>query len=160
MVDSCYSLHRAVWQSGEDGNEDTVKALLEAGAHVNERDPFTGDFPLLIAVTYKLKFCAQLLLEKRADPNQEHALTGATPLLEALGAVQPQLVIMLLEAGADANQVNILKDFPLRVIVHAIARHPDDQLICVRALLEKGVTFKNLPPALMRMPHVRMLLFS
>src|SRR4051812_32278650 len=110
-------LHLAARQ----GEAEAVKALIDAGADVNQRgsgDPVT---PLLIATMNGHFDLAKLLLDKGADPNLAQA-NGATPLYAALNcqwsdkALYPQprayeqqhtsyldLMKMLLDKGADPN---------------------------------------------------------
>jgi ankyrin repeat protein len=110
-------LHLAARQ----GETEAVKALIDAGADVNQRgagDPVT---PLLIATMNGHFDLAKLLLDKGADPNLAQA-NGATPLYAALNcqwsdkALYPQprafeqqqtsyldLMKTLLEKGANPN---------------------------------------------------------
>jgi len=103
------------------GETEAVKALLEAGADVNQRgagDPVT---PLMIATMNGHFDLAKLLLDKGADPNLPQA-NGATPLYAALNcqwsdkALYPQprafeqqqtsyldLMKALLDKGANPN---------------------------------------------------------
>jgi ankyrin repeat protein len=103
------------------GETEAVKALLEAGADVNQRgagDPVT---PLMIATMNGHFDLAKLLLDKGADPNLQQA-NGATPLYAALNcqwsdkALYPQprafeqqhtsyldLMKALLDKGANPN---------------------------------------------------------
>jgi ankyrin repeat protein len=103
------------------GEAESVKALIDAGADVNQRgagDPVT---PLLIATMNGHFDLAKLLLDKGADPNLTQA-NGVTPLYAALNcqwsdkALYPQprayeqqrtsyldLMKSLLEKGADPN---------------------------------------------------------
>ena len=103
------------------GEIESVKALIDAGADVNQRgagDPVT---PLLIATMNGHFDLAKLLLDKGADPNLSQA-NGVTPLYAALNcqwsdkALYPQprayeqqhasyldLMKSLLEKGADPN---------------------------------------------------------
>ena len=110
-------LHLAARQ----GELESVKALLEAGADVNQRgagDPIT---PMLIATLNGQFDIARMLLDKGADPNLAQA-NGVAPLYAALNcqwaakALYPQprayeqqhasyldLMAALLEKGADPN---------------------------------------------------------
>ena len=110
-------LHLAARQ----GELETTKALLEAGANVNQRAIGDNSTPLLIATINGHFDLAKYLLEKGADPNAaEH--NGVTPLYAALNcqwaakALYPQprayeqqktsyldLMTALLDKGADSN---------------------------------------------------------
>jgi len=103
------------------GEIESVKALLDAGADINQRgagDPVT---PLLIATMNGHFDLAKMLLDKGADPNLAQS-NGVTPLYAALGcqwsdkALYPQprafeqqktsyldLMQALLEKGANPN---------------------------------------------------------
>jgi ankyrin repeat protein len=110
-------LHLAARQ----GELETTKALLEAGANVNQRAIGDNSTPLLIATINGHFDLAKYLLEKGADPNAaEH--NGVTPLYAVLNcqwaakALYPQprayeqqktsyvdLMAALLDKGADPN---------------------------------------------------------
>jgi len=111
-------LHLAARQ----GHVEVAKALLEAGADVNQ--PVAGDktSPMLIAIINGHFDLAKYLLDKGANPNQPQDANGATPLYAALNcqwaakALYPQprayeqqqlsyldLMTALLEKGADPN---------------------------------------------------------
>ena len=103
------------------GQTEAVKALIDAGADVNQRgagDPVT---PLLIATINGQFDLAKMLLDKGADPNLAQS-NGVTPLYAALGcqwsdkALYPQprafeqqhttyldLMQAMLEKGANPN---------------------------------------------------------
>jgi ankyrin repeat protein len=110
-------LHLAARQ----GHIEASKALLEAGADVNQRAEGDRSTPILVAIINGHFDLAKMLLEKGADPNlAEH--NGATPLYAALNcqwsakALYPQprafeqqqtsyldLMKALLDKGADPN---------------------------------------------------------
>ena len=111
-------LHLAARQ----GHVEAAKALLDAGADVNQ--PVAGDktSPMLIAIINGHFDLAKYLLDKGANPNQPQDANGATPLYAALNcqwaakALYPQprayeqqqlsyldLMKALLEKGADPN---------------------------------------------------------
>jgi len=111
-------LHLAARQ----GHVEVAKALLDAGADVNQ--PVAGDktSPMLIAIINGHFDLAKYLLDKGANPNQPQDANGATPLYAALNcqwaakALYPQprayeqqqlsyldLMKALLEKGADPN---------------------------------------------------------
>ncbi len=88
-------LHVAV-RSGE---IDRVKALLQQGANVNERDSLGGTALHDAAWAGDLKM-AELLLDARADPNLPHLEGGSTPLHYAVITNHPEFVELLLGRGA------------------------------------------------------------
>ncbi len=111
-------LHLAARQ----GHVEVAKALLDAGADVNQ--PVAGDktSPMLVAIINGHFDLAKYLLDKGANPNQPQDANGATPLYAALNcqwaakALYPQprayeqqqlsyldLMTALLEKGADPN---------------------------------------------------------
>jgi ankyrin repeat protein len=85
-----------------------VKALLEAGADVNQTDK-SGNSPLLLAAMYGPEASVKALLEAGADVNQTDK-SGNSPLLLAAmygpEASVKALVKTLLEAGAAVDQTN------------------------------------------------------
>jgi len=111
-------LHLAARQ----GHVEVAKALLDAGADVNQ--PVAGDktSPMLVAIINGHFDLAKYLLDRGANPNQPQDANGATPLYAALNcqwaakALYPQprayeqqqlsyldLMTALLEKGADPN---------------------------------------------------------
>lgn len=88
-------LHVAV-RSGE---FDRVKALLQQGVNVNERDSLGGTALHDAAWAGDLKM-AELLLDSKADPNLAHLEGGSTPLHYAVITNHPELVELLLARGA------------------------------------------------------------
>jgi ankyrin repeat protein len=111
----------ALMFAARQGHADAVKALVEAGADVNQVDPGDHTSPLLIAIINGQFDTAKYLLDHGANPN-EAAANGATPLYDVLNCVwapkaaypQPEawrnqsigyldLVKALLEKGADPN---------------------------------------------------------
>jgi ankyrin repeat protein len=129
-VDRNYQLHELVAAQGgmtplllaaREGHTDSVRALLAAGADVNQPSAGDGTTPLLIATINGQFDLAALLLAKGADPNAA-AENGAAPLYGAINcewapkALYPQprayvnqnttylaLMKALLDKGADPN---------------------------------------------------------
>ena len=104
------------------GHVESIAALLDRGADIDQVGGGDGTSPLLIATINGQFDAAMLLLERGADPNIPSSLNGATPLFAAVNSEwqprtrypQPQereqqqygyLEVMeaLLEAGADPD---------------------------------------------------------
>jgi ankyrin repeat protein len=73
----------ALMFAARQGYLDTVKALVEAGADVNEINPGDHSTPLLIAIINGRFDTAMYLLDHQADPNLAEA-NGATALYDVL----------------------------------------------------------------------------
>ena len=78
-----------------------VKALIDAGADVNEKDE-AGEAPLHIAVVGGYREIASLLIEKGAEVNVGDA-RGLTPMHAAAWRGYRDAVVMLIASGADIN---------------------------------------------------------
>jgi ankyrin repeat protein len=102
--------------AAQQGNMESAKMLLAAGADVNETAPdgIAGDTnsrlmfkpnteagALLVAIDSGHEALARFLAEQGADVNQHGA--GRTPLHSAVQRQMPQLVTLLLEKHADPN---------------------------------------------------------
>jgi ankyrin repeat protein len=94
-------LHKA---AGE-GRIDDIKALLAAGASVDERDPSTGATPLTVAAAFGQTDVVKLLLFRGANVNAQ-AKDGNTALIWAAQTPQSPILRMLLEKGANVNVRN------------------------------------------------------
>ncbi len=93
-------LHYAALQ----GNAQSLKILLDAGAHVNVQN-LSGATPLLLAASSPEK--VKLLLAKGADPKIASKM-GRTPLMVAAGRQGLAATVQaLLEAGADLNATDV-----------------------------------------------------
>jgi ankyrin repeat protein len=78
-----------------------VKALIDAGADVNEKD-VAGEAPLHIAVIEGYRDIASLLIEKGAEVNIGDA-RGLTPLHAAAWRGYRDAVVLLIASGADID---------------------------------------------------------
>ena len=84
------------------GDVDTIKALLAAGAEVNQVDASSQWTPLMYAVAKGNSEAAEVLLEAQADV-QAQAATGWTALHLAQFLGRSELTARLIEAGASED---------------------------------------------------------
>ena len=92
-----HTLHR----TAQAGDVDGLKAALEAGADVNERDA-RGWTALMHAVNKGYTLLVEPLLNAKADPDVR-AADGATALFIAAVHGQPEIISLLMQAGADPS---------------------------------------------------------
>lgn len=119
-------LHDAV----ETGNLNKVKALVAAGADINEIDG-RGIWPLLAAVTDGNTAMTELLLSLKADPNRvDQYQYSALHEAATLGFID--VVEILIQANADINTRDINGITPLGYAM----RSPNPEV--VTALQEVG----------------------
>ena len=130
----------ALYFAAQQGDAESARILIDAGANVNEPHPEHGS-PLVVAMASGREAVAKLLLEKGADPNIADAW-GMAPLHYALhegflklqgashkptdkvGWERPNMTGMinvLLDYGADPN-AQIKHAFPFQDY-HLVARH-------------------------------------
>jgi hypothetical protein len=108
------SIQREFLIALQDGDALRTKALLAAGARVNEpiNDP-EGSTPLIRAIQAGQPASVQLLLAAGADANQrDTGLLSRTPLMYAHD--QPALLELLLKAGADVQARTPVRENLLR----------------------------------------------
>lgn len=84
------------------GNEETVKMLIDEGTDVNEFVHGEGT-ALYLALQHSNHEVAKLLLEKDADPNLGSRSDGY-PIMMAIAAGDLDLVKLLIKKGADVNR--------------------------------------------------------
>jgi len=94
-------------------NIDAVKALLEAGADVNE-PAYTTKTPLHYASHSRNKEILKLMMTEGADLEAKTE-QGFTPLSYAIGLNHPDNCRILLEAGADVDAIDNWKQTGLNV---------------------------------------------
>ncbi len=104
------------WAIG-DGNVDSVRALIEAGADVNAKD-VRGATALHQAAYGNNVAVAAVLIEAGADVNAKN-VRGATALHQAAYGNNAAVAAVLIEAGADVNAVATLgasrtRELPMR----------------------------------------------
>ena len=89
--------------AAENGDEATVRQLLDKGADVEKKDRYNDKTPLLLAAANGHEATVQLLLEKGADVEMEVAPLGQTSLWLAATNGHEGVVQRLLEKGADVK---------------------------------------------------------
>ena len=101
--------------AGAQGNERTVRYLLEKGANAAELRPSGADY-LMRAAGHEDAGVIRLLLQKGADPRRA-AKDGTTALTESFSIGEHERTGILIGAGADANAANttagIVKNGPI-----------------------------------------------
>ena len=106
-----HDLHTPLHAACEDGEADTARALLVAGAAVDERDE-RGATALMTAAQWGHAEVCRLLLERGADANGTDE-QGDTALHEAAANGSSSSLSALLESGANirhsASESNILR---------------------------------------------------
>ena len=93
--------HTALMRAALDGDTETVKALIQQGVDINQRDD-NGRTALMFAVMNMHHETVRALLESEADVNVR-STQGGTALMQAALAGDLALVEALLERGADVH---------------------------------------------------------
>jgi len=93
---------RALLRAAQQGQAETLRLLLEAGAAPDSSDDPYGGSPLIEASRHGHVAAARLLLEAGADPRWQSD-SGWTPLYAATQSGSAELVALLLAAGAETN---------------------------------------------------------
>jgi len=107
-----------------EGDYQTTKDLIEAGADVNFQNVFRENTPLHHAVFHQHEDIVRLLLEHGADPNRQTRF-GDTPLHDAVENWFDDIAILLVENGADPN---IRDSYQKRPLDLAIDRGNEDMI--------------------------------
>mmetsp|Transcript_12744 Transcript_12744/g.29349 ORF Transcript_12744/g.29349 Transcript_12744/m.29349 type:complete len:322 (+) Transcript_12744:70-1035(+) len=138
ILDMCgnSALHAAVGHSALQGQTDTVRTLISAGASVNAVN-MAERTPLFVAVERNNLELVRLLIDARADVNAAEA-PGSIALHHAVDLLSPEVTCCLLEAGANVNTPGFARNTPLHLAVKNEARGQ------VLALLDGGAD-PNLP---------------
>ena len=81
-------------------NLDALQQHIAAGSNLDEKDPYVGSSPLIIASLFDKTEMARTLIEAGADINFKNN-DGSTPLHTASFFCRPEIVKLLLDKGAD-----------------------------------------------------------
>src|ERR1700754_227946 len=81
-------------------NKEALKQHIAAGTNINEKDPFGGSSPLILACVFGKPEMARILIDAGADVNFKNN-DGSTPLHTAAFFCRPEIVKMLLDKNAD-----------------------------------------------------------
>ncbi|MCU0438158.1 MAG: ankyrin repeat domain-containing protein [Raineya sp.] len=94
-------LHTAVMKN----DIESVKQHIAYGSDLNEKEPFGGSSPLIIACLFGRTEIAKLLINSKADLNLQNN-DGSTPLIVAAFFCRPEIVKMLLDKNVNKNIKN------------------------------------------------------
>ena len=90
-----------VWVAAAAGDVDAVRAQIEAGLDINQRNADSGSTLLSIAALYDHLGLAELLLDAGARVDRTNYDNGATPLHVAAFLGRAEIAALLLDHGAD-----------------------------------------------------------
>jgi cytohesin len=113
---------------------DVAKLLVASGVEVNTFVPFSGETPLMNAVSKNRSELTRMLLEAGADPNARHRRTEWTALDYAIYYCEPDLVELLREYGAEGGGKMGEDGTPVRLMpcpefpdLDRVSLQPDDK---------------------------------
>ena len=119
----------------------TVSFLISQGVDINERDPFSCQYPINIVVRAGYLDLLNKMIEHGADL-ERHGIFGDTPLHNACSTADPAMVERLLQFDLDVNAVNTASATPLIVLVseYFMTKYPSEAnlLAVAKLLLAKG----------------------
>ncbi|MEZ6072245.1 MAG: SDR family NAD(P)-dependent oxidoreductase [Pirellulales bacterium] len=95
----------SIHEAARNGDLKEVRRHINAGSNVNEKDPFNGSSPLIIAAVFGRTEVAKALIEAGSDVDQANN-DGSTALHVAALFCHTDIVDALLENGADKNVKN------------------------------------------------------
>lgn len=130
-----------------DGQDGSVRMLLEHGADPNGQDEDDGSTALHFACQTGAAKCAQLLLDHGADPDNA-TQTGVTPLLTSVHYAHVHCARILLRHGADPNRRGSLTTPFVHACTHGAA-------VCAELLLEAGGRLRDVQLAGWNALHAR-----
>ena len=130
LIGGCAEKKDPLFRATQDGEVNTVRALLDGGADINRRNE-TGLTPLILAAMKNHKELVQLLVDRGADANARNS-KGETALTLAARDGHPEIAQTLLRKGAD---VNVEDNAGMAPVVYATQfNHP----ATLKVLLEEG----------------------
>jgi hypothetical protein len=124
------ALDRALLESAESGDIESVLKLLDSGANVNAAINGDGS-PLIVAASEGHKAVVQLLLDRGADPNLGVEGDGSA-LIAAAREGHLEIITLLLDRGANMNLVVPGDENPL------IQASAEGELEAVKLLVSRG----------------------
>lgn len=130
MFSACAQKKEPLFRATQDGDVNTVRAILDGGADVNSKDQ-TSRTPLMYAAVKNHKEVVQVLLARGADVHARNN-QAETALTLAAREGHPEIVQALLRKGAD---VNVRDNAGLAPVVYATQfNHP----ATLKVLLDEG----------------------
>ena len=123
--------YTALLVAAERGLTSIVKALLQKGADVHEKEPRQGRTALVLATANGHADTVQALLEKGADPNEKD-MKGLTALMLAVDKGSLPIVQALLSKGADVQEKDLQGKTALMIAAKKATR-PSSRNSCSRA---------------------------
>ncbi len=130
-------LHNTVWRDPPDLGSQFARALVEAGANVEERSQMDGETPLHLAAREGNSSVGNVLIEAGANVNARTE-DGETPLLLAARRRRDESLTLareLIKAGADVN-IRATTEYMDVTALHAALE--SNQLELAQALIEAG----------------------
>ena len=113
------------------GDIDSVRHLVQAGANVNQTDPW-GETPLHEAIRKGNAEILQILVDAGADANGRDG-AGNSAIHVAVRQDNPEIVRILVDAGTDANERDAVGNPAIQVAI--VLNKPD----MVQILIDAGV---------------------
>lgn len=110
--------------AADSGDTAAIQSCLNNGDDINERDPDTGDTPL-IAAAARGRLDAIKLLVKHGANLKAHDNMGNGPLMTAIASNQPDAAVLLLDLGADPHDKGDYTMSPF-----ALARSMSEEKVC------------------------------
>jgi len=110
----CGEPPKDIWEAALEGNIESVKQHLAAGADANAMDAdMSGRNPLHHAALKGHKEIAEVLITNSADLNAKDLIDDSTPLHWAVKYEHKEVAELLLKKGADVNAKDMDGETPL-----------------------------------------------